>query len=45
MDCMCKKLFYYQEYLEKHEKEHNHKCGICEACMNFESPELRYCVS
>ena len=44
VDCMCKKLFYDQEDLEKHEKEHSIKCGICGACMNLESPELRYCV-
>ena len=34
VDCMCKKLFYDQEDLEKHEKEHKIKCGICGACMN-----------
>ena len=45
VDCMCKKLCHDQEDLEKHEKEHTIKCGICGACMNLESPELRYCVS
>ena len=45
VDCVCNKLFYYKDYLEKHEKEHTLKCGICGAWMNFESPELRYCVS
>ena len=45
VECLFKKLFYDQEDLEKYEKEHTIKCGICGACMNFDSPDLRDCVS
>ena len=39
------KLFYEQKDLEKNEKEYTIKCEICGACMNLESPELKYCIS
>ena len=45
-DCgICKKIFYSEEELKKHEDERTRLCGICELCLTHDSDEFKYCVA
>ena len=43
--CICKKLFYSEEELKKHEDERTRMCVTCGRCMTPDSEEYKYCVA
>ena len=42
---ICKKIFYSEEELKKHEDERTRLCGICDLCLTPDSDEFKYCVA